>query len=85
MARDGGGRVLYVALLFIVAGSCGRLVNLKSLEDSRENLKVDQEQVADHNTHRGTLVIGQNSFTFKGSKRRRSPAVDAGHQADMGM
>lgn len=85
MARKEGGRVLYVALLFIVAGSCGRLVNLKSLEDSRENLKVDQEQVTDHHTHCGRLVIGQNSVTFKGSKRRRLPAVDAGYQADVGM
>ncbi|XP_056912809.1 proline-rich protein 36-like [Takifugu flavidus] len=83
MARNGGGRVLYVALLFIVAGSCGRLENLKSEEDSKENLKVDQEQVADHHTHHGRLVIGQNSFTFKGSKRRRLPAADAGYQADM--
>lgn len=85
MARNGGGRVLYVTLLFIVAGSCGRLVNLKSLEDSRENLKVDQEQVADHHTHQGRLVIGQNPFTFKGSERWRLAAVDAGYQADMGM
>lgn len=84
MARNGGGRVLYVALLFIVAGSCGRLVNLKSEEDSRENLKVDQEQVADCHTHHGRLVIGQNSVTFEGSKRRLA-AVDAGYQADMGM
>lgn len=83
MACNGG--VIVAALLYIIAGSCGRLVNLKSLEDSRDTLTLDQGRVADPHTHHGRLVIGQNSFTFKGSKRWRLPAVDTGYQADMGM
>lgn len=85
MACNGGGLVVCVALLFVVTGSCGRLVNLESLEDSRGNFTVDQERAVDPQTHQGSLVIGQNSFAFRGSRRWRLPAVDAGYQADMGM
>lgn len=85
MACNGGGVVVCVALLFVVTGSCGRPVNLKSLEDPRGDLTVDQDRAVDPQTHRGRLVIGQNSLTLRGSRRRRLPAVDAGYQADMGM
>lgn len=81
MACNGGAVfVLYVTLLFVVAGSCGRLVNLNSLEDSRSNSTADQGRVTDLHLHRGKLVFGQSS-----SSGKRSPAANAGYQADMGM
>lgn len=78
MECNGAGIVLYVTLLFVVAGSCGRLVNLKFLEDSRSNSTADQGRVADLHLHRGRLVIGQNSSW------KRLPAANPGYQADMG-
>lgn len=81
MACNGGVVVVLCAtLLFVVTGSCGRLVNLKSLEDSRSNSTADQGRVTDLHLHRGRLVIGQNSSTWK-----RLPAANVGYQADMGM
>lgn len=79
MACNGAAIVLYVTLLFVVAGSCGRLVKQESLEDSRSNSTADQRRVTDLHLHRGRLVIGQNSSFW-----RRFPAADAGYQADMG-
>lgn len=79
MACNEGGIVLYVTLLLVVSGSCGRLVKLKSLEDSRSNSTDDKGRVTDLHLHRGRLVIGQNSSSWK-----RSPAASAGYQADMG-
>lgn len=79
MACNGAGVVLYATLLFVVAGSCGRLVTLESSEDSRSNSTADQGRVTDLHLHRGRLVIGQNSSSWK-----RLPAANAGYQADMG-
>lgn len=79
MACSEGGIVVYVTLLFVVAGSCGRPVNLKSFEDLRYNSTAEQGRVTDLHLHRGRLVIGQNSSSWKSS-----PAANAGYQADMG-
>lgn len=80
MACDGAAVVLYATLLFMVAVSCGRLVTLESSEDWRSNSTADRGQVTDLHRHRGRLVIGLNSSSWK-----RLPAANAGYQADMGM
>lgn len=78
MASSGGGTVLYATLLFVVAGTCGRLVKLKSSEDSRSN-STDHGRVPDVHLHSGRLAIGKNSSW------ERSPPADEGYQSDMGM
>lgn len=85
MARKGGGIGLYVALLFVATGSCGRLVHPEPSGGSRGNSTGGRG--ADRRTHHGRLVIGEDPLALKGSERRRNPppAADEGYQADMGM